>query len=106
MKKILNPKPFFQFNSEEAVQMRLLSNLLPVNSVKWLLSFYGCIFFSIIGLGFSYSEEWIDKNLFFILLFTVTIGVCMYAIIGGIFLFAHKNPYLNEWKDKFGFHEK
>lgn len=92
---------------ETGIRIRILKSLLPAHTIKWLFGIYGFLFLTIPGLGFVYSSySWMDTELFLIALFTITFAGCMYTILGGIYLFAHKNPYLNEWKEKLGYHEK
>lgn len=92
-------------HSEDKFQKRILASLLPAHSLKWLSVGYVLILLTPIFSIFFYRNDWIEKQLFYILILTLTLFFCIFMIVGGIFLFAHKIPYLNEWKEKLGYHE-
>jgi uncharacterized membrane protein len=94
-----------QKDSEDRFQKRILASLLPAHSLKWLSLGYVLILLTPISSIFFYRNEWIEKQLFYILILTLTLFFCIFMIVGGIFLFAHRIPYLNEWKEKLGYHE-
>lgn len=52
-----------------------------------------------------YFHLWIDKLVFLILVLSFTLSYCYFLMLGGIYFFSLKNPYLNEWKEKLGYHE-
>ncbi len=90
----------------QCIREAILRKLLPANSLSLLILSYFFLNFTILALACFYYLDWIEKALFLILLVTVTCFVCFHGIVGGIFLFAHKIPYLKEWKEKLGYAEK
>ncbi len=90
----------------ENARMRVISSFLPNGSITWMFSSFVILFFSFFSIAFLYIIGNVDRSLFLILIATLTLLICMYSMIAGIFLFAHKNPFYQEWKDRLGYDDK
>ncbi len=90
----------------EKARLRVISSMLPNGSIGWMFSSFAILFLSYFSIAFLFIMGNVDRSLFLILIATLTLLICMYSLIAGIFLFAHKNPFYQEWKDRLGYDDK
>ncbi|NCN10576.1 MAG: hypothetical protein GW938_12105 [Leptospira sp.] len=87
------------------VRTRVLNSLMPKRSITWVFSSFMLLFISLFTITIVYVLGSIDRSLFLVLIATSTLLLCMYSLIAGIFLFSHKNPFYQEWKDRLGYED-
>ncbi|MCZ8238477.1 MAG: hypothetical protein O9346_12945 [Leptospiraceae bacterium] len=95
-------KPQIDFTK---VRTKVLLTLMPKRSITWVFSSFMLLFLSLFTITLVYVLGSIDRSLFLVLIATSTLLLCMYSLIAGIFLFAHTNPFYQEWKDRLGYED-